>query len=255
MRVDVPYLATSHPRVLAHRGLALGAPENTLLAFLKALAAGATHLETDVHTSADGVAIVSHDPDLQRLVHREAKVGDLTVDELQQIDLGVGQTFCTLAEALETFPEAHFNIDIKDDRSAVTATSAVMRAGAAGRVLITSFSQTRRRAALDLLPGAASSASMRGVIAAVIAAKVGAASRVAAALADVVAVQVPMRQSGIRIVTPRFIDTVHAAGREVHVWTVNDVAAMTELLDAGVDGLITDRADLAVGLLHSRSHS
>ena len=255
MRSGVPYLDTSYPRVLAHRGLAVGAPENTLLAFLKALAAGATHVETDVQTSADGVAMISHDPDLRRLVHRDARVGDLTVDELQQIDLGVGQTFCTLGEALETFPDARFNIDIKDERSAATATRAIAAANAIDRVLITSFSQARRRAAVELLHGVASSASMNGVIGAVVGAAIGSRRRVAAALADVVAVQVPVRQYHVRIVTRRFIHAVHAAGREVHVWTVNDVATMTALLDAGVDGLVTDRTDLAVDLIRQRSGS
>ena len=66
------YFSPAPPRVLAHRGLAIDAPENTLLAFAKALAVGVTHVETDVHVSADGVAMISHDPDLRRLAERRA---------------------------------------------------------------------------------------------------------------------------------------------------------------------------------------
>jgi glycerophosphoryl diester phosphodiesterase len=76
---------------------------------------------------------------------------------------------------------------------------------------------------------------------------VGLARRGAAAL------QVPERVGSFRLVTPRFVEAVHRAGAEVHVWTVNDPADMHRLLDLGVDGLVTDRADLAVPLIASRS--
>ncbi|MEJ1230664.1 MAG: glycerophosphodiester phosphodiesterase family protein [Galbitalea sp.] len=91
------------PRLLAHRGLALDAPENTLLAFVKALAAGATYLETDVHASKDGVAVLSHDPSLVRTAGHRARVNELTLAQLRQIDLGEGQTFSTLSELLAAF--------------------------------------------------------------------------------------------------------------------------------------------------------
>ena len=56
----------------------------------------------------------------------------------------------------------------------------------------------------------------------------------------------PERQRRLRIVTPRFIDYAHAAGVEVHVWTVNEAADMRRLVALGVDGIVTDRADLAL---------
>ena len=115
------FLQGRRPRIIAHRGLALDAPENTLLAFLRALNAGATHLETDVHASADGVAVISHDPDLGRVAGRSVNVGQLTMPELRRVDLGHGQGFCSLAEALDAFPQARFNIDIKDEASAAPA--------------------------------------------------------------------------------------------------------------------------------------
>ena len=107
------FLAPKGPRVFAHRGLSLEAPENTLLAFLKALSAGATHLETDVQVSRDGIAVLSHDPDLVRLVGRNVRVDQLTMAELGRIDLGAGQSFVSLGEALDAFPDARFNIDVK----------------------------------------------------------------------------------------------------------------------------------------------
>ncbi len=107
------YLSPANPRVFAHRGLAVEAPENTLLAFAKAIAVGAEYIETDVHASHDGVSVVAHDPDLTRVAGRHVKVGQLTMPELRRVDLGVGQGFCTLSEALDGFPQTRFNIDIK----------------------------------------------------------------------------------------------------------------------------------------------
>ena len=154
------FLQGRRPRIIAHRGLALDAPENTLLAFLRALNAGATHLETDVHASADGVAVISHDPDLGRVAGRSVNVGQLTMPELRRVDLGHGQGFCSLAEALDAFPQARFNIDIKDEASAAPAAEAIRAARAQDRVLITSFSKDRRRAVSGALPGVATSPSV-----------------------------------------------------------------------------------------------
>lgn len=247
------YLSPAAPRVLAHRGLAIAAPENTLLAFVAALAHGVTHLETDVHASSDRVAVISHDPDLTRLTGRAEKVGALTMAELAKIDLGEGQSFVSLAEALDAFPEARFNIDIKSDDAVQPAADAVRSTRSSERVLITSFNGARRRAAVKLLPGVATSASSRQFACAFSAALVGIAPLARWMLRDVHAVQIPETVRGVRIVTPRIIRVMHSAVREVHVWTVNDVADMHRLLDLGIDGLVTDRADLAMQVLLERS--
>jgi glycerophosphoryl diester phosphodiesterase len=247
------YFTPPRPRILAHRGLALDAPENTLLAFLTALGAGATHLETDVHASADGVAVLSHDPDLTRLAGRSVRVGDLTMAELRRIDLGHGQSFVSLAEALDAFPDARFNIDIKTGLAVLPAVRAIRDAHATARVLITSFSEKRRRRAVSAMRGVASSASASRFAWALVGAKLGLAPLVRLSLHSLDAVQVPERWGVLRVVTPRVVRAMHAAGVEVHVWTVNDPGDMTRLLDVGVDGLVTDRCDLAKAVATARS--
>jgi glycerophosphoryl diester phosphodiesterase len=247
--VRSPWFEPALPRMLAHRGLAVDAPENTLLAFVKALAAGATYLETDVHASKDGVAVLSHDPNLVRTAGHKVRVNQLTLAQLRTIDLGEGQTFSTLSELLDAFPEARFNIDIKSLDAGRPAAEAILRAGATNRVLITSFNAKRRHSAVKLLPGVASSCSPGEIIIAVIGAKLRLSAVVRWALRHVTAVQVPVRSVGVRIATRGVIARFHEAGREVHIWTINDVAQMKRLLDLGVDGLFTDRIDLALGLL------
>lgn len=249
---DTGYFSPAPPRVFAHRGLAVDAPENTLLAFAKALALGITYLETDVHASSDGVAIISHDPDLLRLTGREVRIEQLTAAELGRIDLGDGQNFSTLAAALDAFPDARFNIDIKAEAAAAPAAAAIRAAHAERRVLIGSFSDARRLAAVRLLPGVATSASSRAVLLATWAAAIGLRAVTRAVLRSVDAVQIPERILGVRSTSRRVLAAFHAAGVEVHIWTVNDAPAMERLLDAGVDGIMTDRADIAVEVLARR---
>jgi glycerophosphoryl diester phosphodiesterase len=69
------------------------------------------------------------------------------------------------------------------------------------------------------------------------------------ALAGVDALQVPERHGRLRIVSPRLIEAAHRHDVEVHVWTVNEAADMRRLLAMGVDGLVTDRADLALSIV------
>jgi len=223
-----------------------------LLAFLKGMSAGATHIETDVHASLDGEAVISHDPDLTRLAGRQVRVEQFTMSELRRIDLGEGQTFVSLREALDAFPDALFNIDVKSARAAIPTAQAIEQARAIDRVLITSFSDKRRRATVDRLPGVATSASSDQVFGAIIAAKLGLAPLVRRITRRIDALQLPERFGIFRLVTRRTVTAMHACGIEVHVWTINDPRVMRRLLTLGVDGIITDRSDLAREVIDSR---
>ena len=246
------------PRVLAHRGLVTpegqshGVAENSFAAVAAAEAAGATYVESDCHLTADGAVVLFHDDDLTRVTGDARRVDQVTVRELEGIMAGHGGLI-TLAQALDAFPLLRFNLDVKAPAAAVPVGRAVAEHGA--RVLVTSFSDDRRRAALE-----AAAAAGRGIRPATspgtstIARLLGAVSlrseRMARrALAGIDAVQVPERHGRVRIVTPRFIELTHRADAEVHVWTVNDPADMTRLVAMGVDGVVTDRADVALAAL------
>ena len=247
------YFDPPGPRVLAHRGLAIEAPENTLLAFERAIAVGASYLETDVHVSADGVAVIAHDPTLERVARSRTAVASLTMAELAGVDLGSGQGFTTLAEMLHQFPETRFNIDVKADAAVDAAVDAIERTGAHARVLLTSFSDRRRHRIAARLPGVATSAGSSGVLRSRLAAGARSESLFTRALGGAAALQVPERVGRFRVLSPALVAAAHRAGIEVHVWTVNDVDDMTRLLDLGVDGLVTDRADLALRLIERRT--
>ncbi|MFF2276289.1 glycerophosphodiester phosphodiesterase family protein [Agromyces sp. NPDC058126] len=239
--------------MLAHRGLAVDAPENTLLSFAKAIAVGAGYLETDVHASHDGVAVVSHDPSLERVAGRKVAVGQLTVHELGRIDLGHGQSFSSLEATLDAFPEARFNIDVKEEAAVAPTIAAIARTKSANRVLLTSFSERRRQRLARLVPGAVTSVGGTGVLRFRSAAFLRSPASAIRALHGGLALQIPERSGPVRLVTRPLVDLAHRVGAEVHVWTVNEPADMTRLLDLGVDGLVTDRADLAMEVIAARS--
>lgn len=254
-RADSDWFRPPVPRVIAHRGLTVGAPgqpdapENTLLAFRRALDAGATHLETDVRATADGRAVLIHDPDLVRLTGSSTAVEEATLEELQRVALPVDQRICTLQDALREFPSALFNIDVKA-AAAIRPVAADIRAADAGRrVLVTSFSGRRRRAVLRMVPGAATSASSGVALAALLAARVGAVPIARLALRRVDAVQIPTRYGPFSLTSPSMIRRLRSADVEVHYWTIDDPATMRDLVAAGADGIVTDRADLAVASL------
>lgn len=252
------YFEPGLPRVFAHRGLAAatdasaGAPENTLLSFAAALGVGVSYVETDVHASRDGVSVVSHDPDLTRLAGIQSAVSDYTMTELRAIDLGFDQGFCSLAEALDVFPETRFNIDIKSADAVQPTVDTIRAANAVGRVLVTSFSERRRLAAVRQLPGVATSSGALRFAAALGAGKLALGPALRRTLRAVDCVQVPMKYGPLSITTPLMIRRLHRAGVEIHVWTINDKPTMHALLDLGVDGLVTDRADLAMKVLAER---
>ena len=241
-----PFFAGPAPRVFAHRGLHIDVPENTASAFRAAVDAGVTFIETDVVGSRDGVAMISHDTTLDRVSDLTGRVNSLTAAELAGVDLG-GEGFISLAEALEQFPDVRFNIDVKDTAAIEGVVTAVHDAGALDRVLLTSFSAARRRAVTKRMPTVASSASATEFLALSTAIRLG----FTPPLPLIHALQIPEKANGMTFVTEELVDRYHRAGLEVHVWTVNDEATMRRLLALGVDGIVTDRADVALGVVDS----
>lgn len=246
------------PRVLAHRGFvpagAEGVAENTAAAFAAAHALGAVYVESDCHLTADGHVVLFHDDDLTRVASDPRPVAAVRLAELEQIMASRGGLL-SLPDALDAFPTLRFNLDVKAPAAAAPVGRAIARAS--DRVLLTSFSDRRRADALAAARaegGDPATSAGSGTIARVLAAV---ASRspalVRRALTGIDALQVPERHGRVRIVTRRFLDAVHRAGVEVHVWTVNAAEDMTRLLDLGVDGLVTDRADIAHRVASARA--
>jgi glycerophosphoryl diester phosphodiesterase len=242
---------------MAHRGFSatgdLRGLENSLPAFAAALELGFTYLETDVRATADGELVAFHDERLDRVSDGTGELAGRTWEQVRDVRIGGREPIPRLEDVLGSFPHARFNLDVKTERAIPGLDAVLRRTRAHGRVLVTAFGERRRRAALAAVGGAeATSASSPGTALAVAGASLGVPGLVRWALRDVLAVQVPVRQGDLEVVSARFVDAVHRAGAQVHVWTVDDPVQMHALLDLGVDGLITDRADVLKDVLTAR---
>lgn len=240
------FLEGGSPRVIAHRGFSLHHAENTRGSFRAAVEAGADILETDVRLSKDGQVVVAHDPDLSRVAGRPGLLADFTLKQLTSIDLGHGEGFPSLEAVLEEFPDARLNVDLKVPEAVEPFAKLIRSLRAQERVLATSFDEPTRRAVCALLPGVASSASRSVVISARVRSWLGLPFDSWKVPPEVVALQIPASASGVALVTPSMLRLAKRKSLEVHVWTINDANDMRRLWQMGVQGIVTDRTDLAV---------
>jgi glycerophosphoryl diester phosphodiesterase len=242
----VTFFPDTQPLVIAHRGLALEHPENTLPAFMAGMEAGADILETDVHLSRDGQVIIAHDPVLDRVARRPGRIKDFTAADLAAMDLGGGVGFSTLVDLLEALPHARVNIDLKTPDVVSAFVDVIRQMNAQDRVLVASFDEPTRIQAVRNLPGVATSATRKHFLPGLMWSSLGARNALSKVFDGIDAVQTPTSYLGIPITTKRFVRQLTDIGKQVHVWTINDEAQMRWLLDVGVTGIVTDRTDIAV---------
>lgn len=249
------YLENGRVLAFAHRGGAyhpeIEGLENTLAAFRHAVELGYTYLETDVHVTKDGALLAFHDKVLDRVTDRMGAIADLTLTEIRDARIAGREQIPTFGQLLDAFPDALFNIDIKGPGAAGVLADVIREHELWDRVLVGSFSPARIREFRRLTGGRVPTAAHVWEI---VAFRLLPSARLANLLAgrDFAAFQVPHRRHGIRVVTPGLVRRAHAAGKQVHVWTVDDPDEMTLLLDRGVDGLFTDRTDLLKDVLVAR---
>lgn len=255
-RTGFAYLDDPGPVLaFAHRGGAyhpeVEGLENTLAAFRHAASLGYRYLETDVHVTRDGVLLAFHDTVLDRVTDRRGEVAALTLAEVREALVGGRESVPTLAELFDAFPEARFNIDLKAEGAVPVLADFISAREAWDRVLVGSFSRRRTARFRSLTGGRVPTCATPVEIAAF---RLLPSARLAALVAGrgFAALQVPHRRSRVRIVTPGFVRRAHAAGRQVHVWTIDEAEEIGELLDRGVDGIFTDRTDILRDVLVRR---
>lgn len=257
-----PYFGQSVPIPFAHRGGAKRWPENTLLAFRKATELGYTHIETDLHETADGRFVCFHDATLERTTDGRGNIRDHTVEELQRLDAGYhfleGGAYSfrgadaripTLEEALELGSGIHYNLEIKpeDPEVARRLWELIEHHGIHDRVLVASehdeVTEAFRRHSRGRV---ATSAGRKGALRFWAHVLSGTSEH---AMFPFDALQIPPTFRGIDVISPRFVSAAHHHGIQVHVWTIDDPAQMYQLLSVGVDGIITDLPDVLLEVL------
>ncbi|HXW87245.1 MAG TPA: glycerophosphodiester phosphodiesterase [Streptosporangiaceae bacterium] len=224
------------PIAFAHRGGSSHFPENSWKAFEHAVGLGYTYLETDAHATSDGTVIAFHDKTLDRVTDSKGAIASLTAAQVGAARIAGSEPIPLLADLLTAWPQSRFNIDVKDEPVIGPLVEVLRVTNAWDRVCITSFSGRRLAATRRLLPRPVCMATPPAAVGAI---KAGTPSGVLAqrfARMSIRCAQVP-----VRVVTDGFIRRCHAAGLQVHVWTVNDPGVMIGLLDLGADGIMTDQ--------------
>jgi len=248
MRSSWPFL--DHPGVLAfaHRGGAGDWPENTMPAFEAAVALGYRYLETDVHATSDGVLLAFHDDHLDRVTDGRGAISDLPYRVVRQARVDGREPIPLLEDLLGAFPEARINIDPKHDDAVEPLIATLQRTRAVGRVCCGAFSDARlARLRARLGPDLCTSLGPKAI------ARLRLGSfGLPASVRTGPCVQVPVAWWGRRLIDARFVRTAHASGLQVHAWTIDEPREMHELLDLGVDGLMTDHPGLLKQVLEER---
>jgi glycerophosphoryl diester phosphodiesterase len=248
----------SHPGPLAaaHRGGAGLAPENTLAAFRRATDLGLTYLETDVRTTADGVALAFHDATLDRVTSLRGAVAERTWAEIRGARVLGTEPLLPLEDLLGALPDACVMIDVKEERAIAPTIAAVRRTGAAGRVCVAGgwdawLAAIRRECGPELT----TALGWRSLSALIACARAGV--RPPAAVATGAFAHVAWRLGHLDVmarprVAARVVQMAHGLGVRVVGWTIDDAALIHRLLDDGVDGVITDRPDVMRDVLLAR---
>jgi len=251
------------PLLIAHRGGAGLAPENTLAAILTGAEVwGADMIEIDVHASSDGHCVVIHDDTVDRTTNGVGAVAQMTLAQLQALDAGHhftndgGKTFPfrgqgvripTIAEVLQALPNMRFTVELKAAAAQRPLFQAIDRLGARDRVIAAGM-YDRHRTIFSEYRGAISG-SMEELQRFYVRYKLG-ISRFFHPRTDVV--QIPEMNGDKRLLTARLVRAFAHHDVPVHIWTVDEAADMHRLLDWGVEGIVTNRPDILAKVLHVR---
>ena len=218
-------------------------------AFAKAVSLGYRYVETDVHASRDGVLFAFHDDDLLRTCGVNAKINDLDSSEVAAVTVEGSEHIPTLSELVTTWPNLRINIDCKADPAVEPLIAAIRHHDLYDRVCIGSFSDRRLKSIREACgPRLCTSMGPKEVAMLRLRSWTKSQGRDLAPLAA----QVPPRQGPLPIVDKRFVSHAHELGLHVHVWTIDDRSEMHELLDLGVDGIMTDSLATLASTLNER---
>jgi glycerophosphoryl diester phosphodiesterase len=241
MAVTHRALKGNRPLVFAHRGGAKLAPENTMEAFDRGLAAGADGLELDVRLSRDGEVVVMHDPTLDRTTPGRGLVSAFTVGELSRWRVP------RLNDVLARYRDHALIIELKEPSELLArkVVDLVRQHEATDRVALGSFHAVAMRAVRELEPRIPTGAARLEIRLALYASYLG----IAPVWASYQTLQVPEKSRGRRVVSRHFIRAAHRAGLAVQVWTVDEERDIRRLIGWGVDAIISDRPDVAVTIV------
>lgn len=269
-RPDKPFLGNEdRPLVIAHRGGAALAPENTMVAFAKAQSIGVDVIEYDIHMTKDGELVVIHDETVDRTTNGEGRVDELTLQELRQLDAahsfrdirgnyiyrGQGVMIPTVEEVFQQFDNIRHNIEIKDAYPLGAESEIeeklwklIERHGMEDQVLVVSFSEPIMQRFNQFAQGRVALAAPKQEITRFVVYHKLFLNRLYKPASDVF--QMPTEAGLFNLMERRLIQGAQKLNIQVYYWTIDDERTMRELLMRGADGLITNRPDLLIRVIN-----
>ena len=236
------------PYAVSHRGAAGLAPENTLPGFRAAAALGVRHLEVDVRLTPDGFCVAVHDRDLQRVNGHRLAVADTPWSRLRHERVG-GQPIPLIEDLLVAFPRHCFLLDVKDPAALGPLIAIIERTGSQDRICLGGLSDRGLAEARSVLGDVNAGIGRESVIRLGLAALTGGRPRRVQPAGFAV---IPVGLARPPVPAARWAAACHQVGADAIAFTVNDARTMAALLDAGFDGIVTDRPDVLLDLLRRR---
>jgi glycerophosphoryl diester phosphodiesterase len=185
---------------------------------------------------------------LDRVTNRTGRISELPYREVKQARVDGREPIPLLEELLGTFPDIRVNVDPKSDEAVGPLAAVLRRTGAVDRVCVGSFSDDRLETIREKLgPRLCTSLGPKATARLRLAAR-----RLPAGHFDAGCAQLPPRYKGLKLVDRRLVEAAHERDMQVHVWTIDDAHEMVELLDLGVDGIMTDEPAVLRKVLEDR---
>lgn len=246
------------PLIIAHRGAATLAPENTLAAFRKAMEMKADALELDVRQTKDGHLVIMHDASVERTTNGKGKVSNTTLEELRQLDAGSSFDASFARETIPTFEEVLAILDSStlliaelkegsDDASSETKmVDIIKRSGKQRQVILKSFDKnvlTRFKNLAPHIPRLFVYAFHIPWLSLIVGTSLTAGS--------VFDIDAEYLQPHWYLLSESFVKAAHERGFKIVTWGVNDEGTMRKAIEYGVDGIETSQPDVLLRIMNS----
>ncbi|WP_040206127.1 glycerophosphodiester phosphodiesterase [Neobacillus jeddahensis] len=268
---EKPFFKNDRPLVIAHQGGELLAPSNTMASFTNAANMGVDVIETDLHITKDGYLVAIHDPSVDRTTNGHGKIADMTLEEIQKLDAGYqfkdlhgnysyrgkGVTIPTVEEIFQKFGDMRIEMEIKDDNPperykemSAKLWVLIKKYKMEDKLLVASFDQEILDTFNQYAKGRVATAGGKQEVTKFVVFHKFFLRDLYQPQTD--SFQLPTKDSGFDLTDEKLITGAHRRGQQIHYWTIDDPKMMKKLLDAGADGILTNRPDLLLKLLNQK---
>ncbi|MEM3382868.1 MAG: glycerophosphodiester phosphodiesterase family protein [Nitrososphaerales archaeon] len=217
--------------IIAHRGASAYEPENTLRAVKRALELNAKMIEVDVRLSKDEQIVVIHDESVDRTTNGKGLVKNLTLEELRKLDAGKGEKIPTLQEVINAVrKKAILIIEIKVLNIEDSIVRTIEKEGIENEVIVTSFNHHILKRIKNLNPTIKTGVIFKchPIKSADLALNANAESLF----------------PEYRYLSKEMVNEAHKNNLRIFPWTIDDPSIANELIEIGVDGIVTNKPDL-----------